>query len=150
MNLSGAAAILMAVAAVITAAWGIRQNRRGEAKEEVQEAAANKLAERVENYKELSSYADRLEQQLTRAQAALDARDEKHAAEMSRLSQQCDRRQHEQDERCRAHLTAALDNVHTLQSIVADEIAKSSAFEVEDSGRRHLTTDHPDDEGEAL
>lgn len=149
MDLSGAAAILMAVAAVLTTVFGLRQNKRGQAKEEQQEAAANKLAERVENYRELSSYADRLEQQLTKAQEALDTRDEVHAADMARLAQSSDRRRHEQDERCRAQLTAALDNVHTLQSIVRDEIAKSAAFDTEDNGRRHLATDHPTDESEA-
>lgn len=144
MDLSGIAAVLMGLAAVGTTVWTIKNGRKGERKEEEQVVAAAKLAERVQGYDELAGYADRIEKRLEEALKRLDAQADKHAAEMERLHQGYDRRQDEQAERCRQQLRVALDNVHTLQQIVRDEIAQASALVVEDSAARHIETDHPE------
>jgi hypothetical protein len=138
----------MAIAGLITAVWGVYANRRGQRNEEAQARAAERMAERVENYRELSAYSDRIEQQLKEARDSLAESTEKHLAEMRKLELHFDRRVDDQARRCRLQLSSAIDTVHTLQSIVRDEIAKEAARDAASDARRHFRTDHPTEDGE--
>lgn len=129
-----ATGIIMAVSGTVVGVGGLVLSRRGQKDEAVQEAAATKLADRVQGYNELAAYTDRIEKQLEKATAALTAQEVT-----------ADRRRNEQSQRCRAALSSAMDTLHTLQAVVRAEISKEAAHDAIDEAGRHLAVDHPEE-----
>ncbi len=135
MDATGTAAVIMAGVGLVTGIGGLVLSKTGQRADAEQTEAAHALATRVQRSHEMEGLVDRLEKALERADRELEAERTEN-----------DRRSHEQANRCRAALMSAMDTVHTLQSIVRDEIAVEAARTANDDATGHLGDDHPDTE----
>ena len=113
------AALIVAFSGLLTAVWGVKQSKKGQAVEERQRVAANDLAERAQNHDIYRDMVTDLQTQIEHKNAELCRKD----AEVTR---QLELRRHEH-EACSETTHHLQGLVKTLQHVVLDEVARESA-----------------------
>lgn len=122
---------LMAMGGLATGLGGWLLSRRGQQDTARQQLAAERLQVRVNAVEELEAVIEHLKEERN------------HIAESkTRLAEEVERERERQGVRCHSHLTRLIDNVATLQSIVSEEVDRSSALDVVRDAQDHLEIDH--------
>lgn len=136
-NLTG---LIVAASGVLGIVLAHRLGLLGQRKDAEQQAAANKIAERIAAFDELESINDRLEKENDRLQGDI--------AQLRALAQEAetrgDLRLARQASVCRDRLTEVTAALASLQSVVVSDIARQSAQHAIDLADSHLAT-HPDE-----
>lgn len=127
-ELSGLILALVAVAGSIT---GYVLSKRGQNKEERQQAAANELATRAQGFTEMEGIVTRLREEVT------DLREEN-----DRIEARGDKRLTDQKARCSAVIESLSTAVTTLQGVVVSEVAREAAQITTDAAVRHVDRNH--------
>ncbi|WP_169165087.1 hypothetical protein [Cellulomonas taurus] len=119
--------IIVAVLGLIGTVLGMVYKRRGEARQEDSQAAANRLTARDNEFDRLEALNTRLEAENSRLSVAVDR------SEAARRADQ---------ERCSTSQAGLITTVTTLTGVVRDEVAKEMARIAVERAKRHETTDH--------
>lgn len=142
VDLGQIASIILALVAVVGAITSWLLGRRGQANAEREQAAKNRIEERVVAYNELESINDRLTKDVERLTKENDRlrglADEALAAGDARLSRQA--------HRCREQLEQLIATVSLLQGVVVQEMARGQAGDAIEAAVRHVAADHPGEE----
>ena len=107
----------------------------GQKNDEQQQAAANRIQERITAFDELESLNDRLKVENDRLRDLLgeaETRGDVRVAVQAR--------------RCRAALEETTAALTSLQSVVVSEVARMTARDAKEQATKHLSNDHPDEQ----
>jgi len=119
--------VIVAVLGLTGTALGVLFKRKGERRQEDSQQAANRLAERDNEFDRLAALNGRLESENTRLQAAVDRTEAGRAAD---------------HERCAASQAGMASTITMLSQVVRDEVAREAARIAVDRAKRHEATDH--------
>jgi len=140
--LTGAAALILAQ----------RTKRRGDQRDTVQQAAADELADRDQQWRQRGEVIDNLRQEADRAAAReQDARETatRIAGEAEQRVIAAEQRHHAERERDRRACVAARadlsDALQVLTRVVRDEVARTAAEDAIDRSEDHDRDHHPTD-----
>lgn len=122
---------LMALGAIFTGVAGYALSKRGQRDTAAQQQVANQLQTRVNTVEELESVIEHLKAERDHTEERLARLVAQHTAEADRLAA-----------RCQIQLDRLIDNVATLQSVVADEIARTAALDAVRGAQQHEADDH--------
>ena len=119
--------VIVAVLGLIGTALGVVYKRRGEARQEDSQLAANRLTERDNEFDRLEALNGRLEAENTRLLGVAER------AEAARTADQ---------QRCEASQAGLVSTVSMLTEVVRDEVAQEAARIAVERAKRHEATDH--------
>lgn len=119
--------IIVAALGLVGTALGVVLKRKGERRQEDAQAAANRLAERDNEFDRLEALNGRLESENTRLQATVDR------VEAARTSDQ---------QQCATSQAGLASTVTMLAEVVRDEVAQEAARIAVERAKRHEATDH--------
>lgn len=130
---------ITATIVALTGAAGLYLSHRlgliGQRNDEKQQAAANKIQERVTAFDELESLNDRLKTENDRLRDLL-----------AEAETRGDVRLANQARRCRQVLEETTAALTSLQSVVLSEVARVAAKDAGEQVEKHLSNEHPEDE----
>lgn len=119
--------VIVAVLGLTGTALGVLFKRKGERRQEDSQQAANRLAERDNEFDRLEALNGRLESENTRLQAAVDRIAPERAAD---------------HERCATSQAGMASTITMLSQVVRDEVAREAARIAVERAKRHEATDH--------
>lgn len=123
--------LLMAFGGLMTGGAGIWLSKRGQRDTAVQQQAANQLQTRVNTVDELESVIAHLKEERDHI-----------AQEKDRLALQKTAESDRQAARCQVQIDRLIDNVATLQTLVAEEVERQSALMAIRQAQQHEQDDH--------
>lgn len=131
-DLPGWSQFILAIVAVAGAIGAHRLNRRGQVTQEKQQAAANQLAERAQNFDQMERLAEARQEEINRVNRARDEERARHERDEASLAR-----------RCRTTLDHFMLAFTNLQGAVVAENVRQAAEAAHIEIEQHLTEDHP-------
>lgn len=131
MDFQGIASLILALVGAAGLVTSYLLSKRGQKKDEKQQDAANRLAERMQAFDEMKELLDRHNSELTRMRE-----------ENERLETKGNDRLERQKSRCRSVIEEMTSTVTALQGVVVSEVAREAAQTTADAAQRHLDRDH--------